>query len=115
MDKKPDRGDVWLVNLNPTLGREQRGIRPCLVISATPLNHGPADLAVVLPITTTGRGIPSHVRLVPPEGGVRKISFVKCEDIRSVSRSARLLERWGRVTPGTLEAIEMRLRMLLAL
>jgi mRNA interferase MazF len=113
--KPPDRGDVWLVNLNPTLGREQRGIRPCLVISVDPLNHGPADLAIVLPITSKDKKSPSHVAVEPPEGGLRELSFIKCEDIRSLSQSLRFIERWGAVGGSTLEAVSYRLRMLLGL
>lgn len=111
----PDRGDIWLVNLNPILGREQRGIRPCLVVSADPLNHGPAELAIVLPITSKDKKIPSHVAVDPPEGGLRKRSFIKCEDIRSVSTSTRFLEQWGSVQSATLEAVSFRLRLLLEL
>ena len=58
---EPSRGDIWLVNLNPTQGREQAGIRPGLVISVDQFNHGPADLVILLPLTSKGRGIPIHV------------------------------------------------------
>lgn len=89
---KPSRGEVWLVNLDPTKGREQAGSRPALVISVDALNHGPADRCVVLPITSKVKNIAFHVALCPPEGGVQHHSFMKCEDVRSVSQS-RLLER----------------------
>jgi mRNA interferase MazF len=108
----PSRGDIWLVDLNPTRGREQAGLRPALVISADPFNRGPAGLAVVLPITTTERRVPLHVQVNPPESGVRERSFVKCEDIRSVAVE-RLRERWGSVAPGSLRLVEDRLRILL--
>jgi mRNA interferase MazF len=111
-DLRPSRGEIWLVDLNPTRGHEQAGVRPALVISADPFNHGPAGLIVVLPLTTTRRGIPLHVAIDPPEGGLRERSFAKCEDIRSIS-SERLRERWGRVAPGTIRLIEDRLRILL--
>lgn len=112
--QKPSRGEIWLVNLNPTLGREQQGIRPCLVVSADPLNHGPAELVIVLPITSRDKQIPAHVMVRPPEGGLKHRSFVKCEDIRSVS-TIRLVEPWGRVAKETMEAVGYRLRMLLDL
>jgi mRNA interferase MazF len=112
---RPDRGDIWLVNLNPTLGHEQQGIRPCLVISVNPLNHGPAEIAIVLPITSVKKGIPSHVLITPPEGGLKSPSYVKCEDMRSVSTAARFVERWGRVGETTMLAVESRLRLLLGL
>src|SRR5262249_10641243 len=111
---QPFRGEIWFLNLDPTHGREQAGSRPALVISVDPFNHGPADLVVVLPVTSRAKGIPFHVMIEPPEGGVRQPSFVKCEDIRSVSRS-RLQERWGMVASSTLAAVEDRLRILMGL
>ena len=111
---RPSRGEIWLVNLDPTEGREQADSRPALVVSVDLFNHGPAELAAVLPITTTRRGIPFHVQVDPPEGGLARESFVKCEDIRSVS-TGRLKRRFGRVSPRTMETVEDRLRILLGL
>ena len=68
---EPLRGEIWLVDLDPTRGREQAGKRPALVVSANAFNKGPADLVVVLPITSKAKGIPLHVRVDPPEGGVK--------------------------------------------
>ncbi len=110
----PSRGEIWFLNLDPTQGREQAGSRPALVISVDAFNHGPADLVVVLPVTFVAKGIPFHVAVSPPEGGVRQPSFIKCEDVRSVSRS-RLRERWGRIGQQTMAAVEDRLRILMAL
>ena len=110
----PARGEIWLLNLNPTKGREQAGSRPALVISVDLFNRGPADLVVVLPVTSVAKGIPFHVPVSPPEGGVRQPSFIKCEDVRSVSRS-RLRERWGIVGARTMTAVEDRLRILMGL
>ncbi|NLJ36638.1 MAG: type II toxin-antitoxin system PemK/MazF family toxin, partial [candidate division WS1 bacterium] len=39
---KPSRGDIWMLDLDPTRGHEQAGKRPGLIVSADPLNHGPA-------------------------------------------------------------------------
>ena len=108
----PSRGEIWEVNLNPTRGHEQAGIRPALVVSVDTFNHGPAGLVVVLPVTTTARGIPFHVPVGPPEGGVRRPSFIKCEDVRSISRE-RLIAPWGSVYGTTMNVVEDRLRILL--
>jgi mRNA interferase MazF len=110
----PARGEVWLADLNPTRGREQAGRRPVLVVSEDLFNQGPADLVIVLPITSTLRPIPSHLRISPPEGGLRVQSAVLCEAIRSISGD-RLVSRWGRVSPGTMERVEDVLRILLRL
>jgi mRNA interferase MazF len=102
------------VDLSPTRGHEQAGIRPGLVVSVDVFNKGPAGLVVVLPLTTRGRGIPLHVAIDPPEGSVRQRSFIKCEDIRSVAKE-RLTERWGTVSARTMDEVEDRLRILLDL
>ncbi len=110
----PSRGDVWRVNLDPSRGHEQAGTRPALVVSVDLFNQGPAELVVVVPLTTTARGIPLHVEVAPPEGGLRQRSYVKCEDIRSISR-ARLISHWGAIAPQTLAEVDERLRILLDL
>jgi mRNA interferase MazF len=110
----PSRAEVWLVDLDPTRGHEQAGRRPAAVISADRFNHGPAGLVVILPMTTTNLGIPLNVEILPPEGGVRQRSFVKCEDVRSVA-GERLVQRWGTLSNATMATIADRLRVLLEL
>ncbi len=110
----PARGEVWRVDLNPTRGHEQAGVWPALIVSVDLFNRGPVGLVVLLPLTTTARGVPLHVAVNPPEGGLRQRSFVKCEDIRSVS-TARLIDCWGQLAPATMALVEDRLRILLGL
>jgi len=111
---EPIRGEIWLVNLNPTRGHEQAGVRPGLVVSVDLFNHGPAGLVVLLPLTSVAKGIPFHVELRSPEGGVRINSFIKCEDVRSVSKE-HLSRRVGEISQSTMAAVEDRLRILLGL
>ena len=107
----PLRGEVWLVELDPTRGREQAGKRPGLVISTNGFSKSPADLVVLIPITSKDKGIPWHVAIAPPDGGVKTKSFAMCEAVRSVSKE-RLVQRWGAVSAATLDEIEDRLRIL---
>ncbi len=111
---QPSRGEIWLVDLDPTRGHEQAGKRPGLVVSVDLFNHGPAGLVVLLPLTTRAKGIPFHVEVNPPEGGLKEKSFIKCEDVRSVAKE-RLSRRLGSVSQATLAAVEDRLRILLNL
>lgn len=111
---QPSRGEVWLVNLDPVRGHEQAGTRPALVVSVDRFNHGAAGLVVVLPITSRAKGVPLHVAVSPPEGGLTSLSFVKCEDIRSVSTD-RLVRRLGSVEPSTIATVDDRLRILMDL
>lgn len=110
----PARGEVWFVNLSPTRGHEQAGGRPALIMSTDQFNNGPAEMVVVIPMTTRDRGIPLHVGIDPPEGGVTQRSFITCEDVRSIS-TVRLESRWGRVSTQTLATVADRLRVLLDL
>ncbi len=109
------RGEVWLVNLNPTRGREQRGARPALVVSDDRLNAGRAELVIVVPLTRTERRVPFHVRIDPPEGGVRDVSYAMCEAVRSISIDRLDGAAWGTVSEATMRAVEDRLRVLLDL
>lgn len=110
----PSRGDIWLADLNPVHGHEQAGMRPVLVVSVDPFNSGKANLAVVIPITSTLGNIPFHVIIPPPEGGLSNPSAALCEGIRSISRD-RLIKCWGSITPASLIQVEDRLRILLGL
>ncbi len=112
---QPSRGEVWSADLSPTVGREQAGDRPVLVISTNMFNYGPALLVFVLPLTRTDRNIPLHVPLEPPEGGLRAVSYILCDALRSVSKERLRGQAWGRVSPQTLSLVEDRLRILLAL
>lgn len=114
MAETPRRGEVWLVNLDPIEGHEQGGRRPGLVLSVDLFNSGPAELVVLLPISSKAKGIPFHVVIDPPEGGLKQRSYIKCEDIRSVSRG-RLTRRYGHVSAQTLAQIEDRVQTLLGL
>jgi mRNA interferase MazF len=110
----PLRGEIWMLDLDPTRGHEQAGKRPALVVSDDAFNAGPAGLVIVLPVTTKSKGVRSHVAVKPPDGGLRRPSFIKCEDVRSVSVE-QLGRRMGSVPPITMEAVSLRLRILMDL
>lgn len=69
---------------------------------------------VVLPLTTIDKRVPLHVKVNPPEANLNKVSFIKCEDVRSIS-TVRLLQRLGTVNKSTLVAVEDKLRILMGL
>lgn len=111
---QPERGEVWMVDLDPVRGHEQAGRRPALVVSVDALNQSAAELAIVLPVTSRDKRIRSHVRMAAGEGGLRTTSYVKCEDIRSIS-TGRMDRRLGTATTPTMDAVDDRLRILLDL
>jgi len=108
----PSRGEIWLADLNPTIGREQSGLRPCLVISVDQFNHGPAELVIVVPLTSKDKSIPLHVKVSSKETGLNTVSFFKTEDIRSVSRR-RLVKKIGTVSEKTMFEVIDRIEILL--
>jgi mRNA interferase MazF len=112
MANSPLAGEVWLCRLDPVEGREQAGIRPVLIVSGHRYNALPSNLIIILPITSRDRNIAFHVRVDPPEGGLRTISFVLADQPRAVSTS-RLKERWGMVTRNTLEEARSLVGMFL--
>jgi mRNA interferase MazF len=110
----PQRGEVWLADLDPTFGHEQGGSRPVLVVSVDPFNAGRSGLVVVLPITSRVRPLPLHVPINPPEAGLRLPSAALRDAARSIDRR-RLIECWGTVNSSTMAVVEGCLRRLLGL
>lgn len=90
-----ERGDIYLVSLDPTSGHEQQGTRPVLVVSASAFNRL-TKKPVVLPITNGGnfaRTVGFTVSLT--EGGTKTTGVVRCDQPRVLdlgSRNARKLE-----------------------
>jgi mRNA interferase MazF len=84
------------------------------VVSTDALNEGPAGVVLVVPVTSTDRGIPSHVEIEPGESGLDHPSYAKCEDAKSVSQR-RLVYRLGGVGPEPMFEIGRVLRYLLEL
>ncbi|MDQ2746156.1 MAG: type II toxin-antitoxin system PemK/MazF family toxin [Acidobacteriota bacterium] len=111
---EPSRSEVWMVNLDPTKGREQAGSRPALIVSVNQFNHGASELIIVCPLTSKDKNIPTHIKITPPEGGLALTSFVKCEDVRSISKS-RLSRFLGEVGEPTMNEVEDRLGILLGI
>jgi mRNA interferase MazF len=109
------RGEVWLADLNPSRGHEQMGQRPVLVVSADPFNQSLAGLVIAVPFTTRRRGLPTHVEVRPPDGGLREVSFAMCDQIRALATDRLAAHPFGSVSPSVLEAVEDRLRLLLDL
>lgn len=104
-----------MVDSSQTVGHEQRGTRPHLVLSIGRMNRSRVGLVITLPLTTAGASSPLHVRIEPQPGtGLDRISYAMPEMVRSVSaeRFGRLL---GRVPADTVEAAAKHTGVLLGL
>jgi len=108
------RGDIWLVDFGNPVGRERAGVRPAVVLSADRHNEGRSGVLMVVPLTTTRRGLPSHIEIEPGVSGLESISFAKCEDLKSISVE-RLVRREGAAESEVLFEIGRVLRFLLEL
>ena len=87
------RFEVYLVNLDPTIGREIQKTRPCLVISPDEMNSAIATV-IIAPMTTKGRAYPSRVSC-QFEG---KAGQIVLDQIRTVDR-IRLVKKLGKISP----------------
>jgi mRNA interferase MazF len=89
------RGDVWLFNPEPTIGREiGKKLRPAIVLSNDTFNNGPSGLVIIVPLTTKDKKIPCHILISVKDGGVKESCYAVCEQIRSISKE-RLISKWG--------------------
>jgi mRNA interferase MazF len=93
------RGDVYLVQLDPTRGSEIRKTRPCLVVSPDELNEN-LRTVIVAPMTTGGHAYPWRVQC-RFQG---RSGFVATDQLRTVD-SERLARRLGRLAPSPLAAV----------
>ncbi len=89
------RFEVYLCALDPTVGREIRKTRPCLIVSPDEMNHH-IRTAIVAPMTTKGRSYPTRV---PCRFG-GKSGQVVLDQIRTVDQS-RLVRKLGRIDSRT--------------
>ena len=85
-----NRGDIYLVSLDPTLGREQRGSRPVLIISPTAFNLA-TKLPIVLPITNGGN-FARRLGFAVPIVGIQTTGIIRCDQPRVLD----IAERGGR-------------------
>ncbi len=89
------RFDVYLVNLDPTVGSEIKKTRPCLVISPDEMNDY-ITTVIIAPMTTKGRDFPSRIACQFQ----RKNGQVVLDQIRTVDKQ-RLVKKLGRISPST--------------
>ena len=93
------RGEIWLVNLDPTVGSEIKKARPCLVVSP-PEMHDHLRTAIIAPMTTKGFTAPFRI----PVRHSGKNGLILVDQIRAVDK-VRLSRRLGRVAPATLSTV----------
>jgi len=120
---KPLRGEIWMFDLDPKKGREQKGVRPCLVVSTDALNRSGFGTVIICPITTSER--PRFQWRVPVAPGDLRLAdttwepkshWVETDQIVTVDTSQRALRHLATVVEAEkLLQVDESLRMMLHL
>lgn len=110
-----DRGAVILLDLDPTVGHEQRGVRPCIVVSDPAVVADQRfPLICVVPVS----GAPGQGALYPPlapgSSGLAKRSYALIDRLRSVDKR-RVRRVFGQVAASEINALDEGLALLLGL
>jgi mRNA interferase MazF len=110
MDYKMNRGDIYWVDLNPTMGSEINKLRPCVVVGATPINQARHTI-VVIPLSTSAKARPP---LTIPVSCLNKEVTAVCDQIRAVDKS-RLKNQAGSLSEKDMNLLDDGLRQVLCL
>jgi mRNA interferase MazF len=113
------RGEIYLVNLDPSLGAGTNKIRPAVLVSNdaanAAANRNGRGVVTVVPVTSnTNRVYPFQVLLSSREGGLDRESKAQAEQLRSVDVT-RLIRRLGALRPATIHQLDDAIRLHLAL
>ncbi|MGQ0734378.1 MAG: type II toxin-antitoxin system PemK/MazF family toxin [Acidobacteriota bacterium] len=110
-----ERGTVVLVELDPTVGREQRGVRPCIAVSDPSVNRDQRfPLIAVVPVTGTAGVGALYPVLSPGTSGLLKTSYALVDHLRSIDKR-RVRRLFGQVTSSELVLIDQGLELFLGL
>jgi mRNA interferase MazF len=99
--------DVFLVNLDPTIGHEIRKTRPCLVISPDEMNRHIATV-IIAPMTTKSRAYPTRIEV----SFRRKTGWIILDQIRTVDKR-RLVKKLGTITRPAILNVKAKLSEML--
>lgn len=109
------RGDVYLVELDPTRGSELKKTRPAVIIQ-NDVDNRYSPVTIIAPITSKfdTKFYPTEVLIKPPEGGLRTDSVVLLNQLRVVDKG-RLGRRLGTLKPATMALVNDAITIALAL
>ncbi len=102
------RGEIWLVNLDPTLGSEIKKTRPCVIVSPPELNQ---HLRTVMMAPMTSKGFAAPFRVPVTHAGTK--GLIVLDQLRSVDK-LRLVKKTGQVSAKTLGTVLKTLQELFA-
>ena len=109
------RGEIYLVNFDPTIGAEIQKTRPALIIQNDISNrHSPITIVAAITSKFDGKLYPTEVLITAKEGGLSIDSVVLLNQIRSID-GRRLTRRLGKVSEKTLKKVDIALKISLDL
>ncbi len=112
---QPYRGEVYLVNFDPTLGAEIRKTRPALILQNDVANrHSPITIVAALTSKIDDKLYPTEVAIKAREGGLTSDSIVLLNQIRSIDRR-RLVKRLGKLRAETMAHVDRALQISVGL
>jgi mRNA interferase MazF len=112
VEPKPQQGDIYWTDPEPTRGREQAKARPFVIVSVDQLNQTSLGLLLAVPLTRANFGNALHLAIPVSEGGLKEDGFAMPEQLRAISHE-RLSQRLGSLRPKALEELLKRCRVLL--
>lgn len=108
-----ERGEIWLVSLDPTAGHEQQGKRPVLIVSPAAFNQL-TQTPVVLPVTTGGNFARTAGFAVSLDAaGTRTRGVIRCDQPRAIDMHARHGKRLEQIPADTMAEVQAILRAIL--
>ena len=105
-----NRGDIYLVSLDPTSGHEQSGSRPVLIVSPAEFNQA-TKLPVILPITN-GSEFARRLGFAVPLSGIKTTGVVRCDQPRVIDLAARNARKVDAVDENTMDEVLARVATL---
>jgi mRNA interferase MazF len=111
----PKRGEIYLVNFDPTVGAEIQKTRPALIVQNDITNrHSPITIVAAITSHFDETLYPTEVLIRVPEGGLRSDSVVLLNQVRSVDKR-RLVRRLGTLASASMERVTRALQISLGM
>ena len=111
------RGDVYLVNLDPIVGKEIGKARPAVIIQNN-VGNGFSPVTIIAPISSVKeitKPLPIMVFLKKGEGGISQDSYIDCGQIRTVDKAKRLITKFGNIGKAKMLEVDKALKISLSL
>lgn len=111
------RGDVYLVNLDPIVGKEIGKARPSVIIQ-NDVGNKFSPVTIIAPISSVKeitKPLPIMIFLSKGEGGLKEESYVDCGQIRTIDKDQRLIKKYGTLEKVKMQEIDKALKISLSL